>query len=251
MQYLDLSDFPGPVRVKFQGQAENSLLPTEVSPRGCWWSNSGDSINSTLTASLDLRRSSNPTLSYEMWYDIEDGWDYVYVAASLDGGAKWSILDAPGTTAKDPFGKNFGVGYTGKSMGWVAESVDLSEFAGKQVLLRFQYVTDDAVNGIGLCLRQAALTGAGRPQSIDGWQPRGFVLTNNRVPQDYIVQVIEVSAEPRVTTVALDGNNEGRFTVERPEDLEQLVVAVAALAPKTRQRADYTLSFEPPGNSQP
>ena len=204
-----------------------------------------------MTASLDLRGSSNPTLSYETWYDIEDGWDYVYVAASLDGGAKWSILDAPGTTAKDPFGKNFGVGYTGKSMGWVTESVDLSEFAGKQVLLRFQYVTDDAVNGIGLCLRQAALTGAGPPQSIDGWQPKGFVLTNNMVPQDYIVQVIEVSAEPRVTTVALDGNNEGRFTVERPEDLEQLVVAVAALAPKTRQRADYTLSFEPPGNSQP
>ena len=251
VQYLDLGDFPGPLRVKFQGQAENSLLPTEAGLQGCWWSNSGDSINSTLTAPLDLRGSSNPTLSYETWYDIEDGWDYAYVAASLDGGAKWSILDAPGTTAKDPFGKNFGVGYTGKSMGWVAESVDLGEFAGKQVLLRFQYVTDDAANGLGLCLRQAALTGEGTPQPIDGWQPRGFVLTNNRVPQDYIVQVIEVSAEPRVTTVALDGNNEGRFTVERPEDLEQLVVAVAALAPKTRERADYTLSFEPSGSSQP
>ena len=204
-----------------------------------------------MTAPLDLRGSSNPTLSYETWYDIEDGWDFTYVAASLDGGAKWSILDASGTTAKDPFGKNFGMGYTGKSMGWVTESVDLGEFAGERVLLRFQYVTDDAVNGLGLCLRQVALTGAGSPQPIDGWQPEGFVLTNNRVPQDYIVQVIEVSAEPRVTTVTLDGNNEGRFAVERPEDLERLVVAVAALAPKTRQRAGYTLSFDPPENAQP
>jgi hypothetical protein len=129
--------------------------------------------------------------------------------------------------------------------------VDLSEFAGERVLLRFQYVTDDAANGIGLCLRQAAVTSVGPPQPIDDWQPQGFVLTNNRVAQDYIVQVIEVSAEPLVTTIPLDENNEGRFVVEQPEELERLVVAVAALAPKTRQRADYTLSFEQPGNSQP
>ncbi len=251
VQYLDLSDFPGPVRMRFQGQTENSLMPTEAGPQGCWWSNSGDSINSTLTASLDLKDSRKAALSYELWYDIEDGWDFAYVEASLDGGAKWSILDAPGTTSKDPFGKNFGVGYTGNSRGWTTASVDLSEFAGEQVLLRFQYVTDDAVNGIGLCLRQAAVTSEGPPQPISDWQPQGFVLTNNVVPQDYIVQVIEVSAEWRVTTIPLDDNNEGRFVVQQPEDLERLVVAVAALAPKTRQRADYTLSFEPPANPQP
>ncbi len=251
VQYIDLSDFSGPVRVRFQGQPETPLLPTEAGPQGCWWSNSGDSINSTLTASLDLRDLTHATLSYELWYDIEEDWDYTYVEASLDGGAKWSILNAPGTTAEDPFGKNLGVGYTGNSGGWTTESVDLSKFAGEQVLLRFQYVTDDAANGMGLCLRQAAVTSANSPQSIGDWQPQGFVLTSNRVPQDYIVQVIEVSAEPRVTTVPLDENNEGRFLVERPTDLERLVVAVAAVAPKTRQRAAYTLFFEPPRNSEP
>ena len=251
VQYLDLSDFPGPVRMEFRGQTENALLPTETGPQGCWWSNSGDSINSTLTTSLDLKDLNHAAFSYELWYDIEDGWDYAYVAASLDGGGKWTILDAPGATAEDPFGKNFGVGYTGNSRGWATASVDLSEFAGEQVLLRFQYVTDDAVNGIGLCLRQAAVISDESHQPIGDWQPLGFVLTGNRVPQDYIVQVIEVSAEPRITTVPLDENNEGRFVVERPDDLEQLVVAVAALAPKTRQRAAYTLSFEPPGTSQP
>ena len=251
VQYIDLSNFSGPIRVRFQGQTETPLLPTEAGPQGCWWSNSGDSINSTLTASLDLRGLTHATLSYELWYDIEEGWDYAYVAASLDGGAKWSILNAPGAAAEDPFGKNFGVGYTGNSGGWTTESVDLSKFAGEQVLLRFQYVTDDAANALGLCLRQAAVTSAGPPQPIDDWQPQGFVLTNNRVAQDYIVQVIEVSAEPLVTTIPLDENNEGRFVVEQPEELERLVVAVAALAPKTRQRADYTLSFEQPGNSQP
>ena len=159
VQYLDLSDFPGPVRVKFQGQAENSLLPTDAGSQGCWWSNSGDSINSTLTAHSGLEEV-RPTPLFPMKYGTTSR-----MAGTLltwrprwDGGAKWSILDAPGTTAKDPFGKNFGVGYTGKSMGWIAESVDLGEFAGEQVLLRFQYVTDDAVNAPGLCLRQAALT---------------------------------------------------------------------------------------------
>ena len=71
---------------------------------------------------------------------------------STDGGETWDIIEAPGTSPANPLGNSFGPGYTGFSDRWLYETVDLSAYAGKQVLLRFHYVTDAALNGIGLCV---------------------------------------------------------------------------------------------------
>ncbi len=43
----------------------------------------------------------------------------------------------------------------------------------------------------------------------------------------------------------LDGSNYGEVLVEAPQNLDRLVVAVAALAPKTLQPAPYTLRVAP------
>ena len=185
------------------------------------------------------------TLSYQLWYNIEDKWDYAYVQVSSDGGNKWRILEAPHTSAANPIGNSFGMGYTGDSGGWLDESVDLTEYAGQEILLRFQYVTDDATNGAGLCLRQISILEAELLQLANGWKSEGFILTDNRVPQDYIVQVIEMSGDSRVRIMPLDGANMGELVVQRPQDLDRLVVVVAALAPKTLQPASYSLVVEP------
>jgi bacillopeptidase F (M6 metalloprotease family) len=79
-------------------------------------------------------------------FDLEKDYDYLYVTVSEDG-QSWKILKTPSGTDKNPSGNSYGWGYTGlsgsgKSAEWVQESVDLSEFAGKKVQLRFEYVTD-------------------------------------------------------------------------------------------------------------
>ncbi len=47
----------------------------------------------------------------------------------------------------------------GKTPEWVEEQVDLTPFAGKEVQVRFEYVTDDAVNGPGMLLDNFAVSG--------------------------------------------------------------------------------------------
>ena len=248
VEYVGLTTADEPIRLRFRGSTVVPLLPTDVGPQGCWWSNSGDSISSTLTRSIDLDGVSQAILSYQVWYNLEENWDYAYVELSVDGGRTWKIMETANTSPENPVGNSYGPGYTGDSGGWLSESVDLAAFAGRgPVLLRFQYVTDDTLNGAGICFRDIAVTGAGFDSAANGWEPDGFILTHNRVTQDYIVQVIQVGEENRVTNLVLDKSNTGEMTIAAPRDWDRLLVAVAALAPKTRVGAPYTLTVEPAG----
>jgi immune inhibitor A len=247
VEYVKLDSFNESLELQFRAPAENDLLPTEVDSRGCWWGNSGDSISSTLTRPVDLIGLDRTTLNYQVWFELEEDWDYGYLEVSVDGGGSWDILGTPNTTAENPIGNSFGMGYTGHSGGWIDETVDLTGYVGQRILLRFQYVTDDALNGSGICIRGMSIPEAGLPDAPEGWTAEGFVLTDNRVRQDYIVQVIQVADDNRVTLIPLDENNSGSMIIAAPGDLDQLVVAVAALAAKTRQEAAYTLTIKPAG----
>jgi immune inhibitor A len=244
-EYVQLRSLTGPVRIRFQGAAENRLLPVDLGEHGCWWSNSGDSISSTLTRSVDLQGREQATLSYQVWHNVEQNWDYGYIQVSEDGGQTWQILETPHTSPENPIGNSFGPGYTGDSHGWLSEEIDLSPYSGSQVEVRFHYVTDDAVNGAGLCFRNIALSPGHALDGDDQWRAEGFVHIDNVVQQDYIVQVIQIGERGRVSTIALDAANRGELVIFNPEKLDRLVVAVAALAPKTLQRAPYTLTVEP------
>ena len=89
VEYIELNSFDEPLRLRFQGAVENDLLPVKVGPEGCWWGNSGDSINSTLTRGVDLTGLDLATLRYQVWYNLEENWDYAYVEVSADGGLTW------------------------------------------------------------------------------------------------------------------------------------------------------------------
>jgi hypothetical protein len=250
-EYFELAPRPGPVRLKFQGPTEAPLLPADVGEHGCWWSNSGDSISSALTRSIDLRGRPQATLDYQVWYQIEQNWDYGYLQVSTDRGRTWEILATPHTSPENPIGNSFGPGYTGDSQGWVDESIDLNAYADQEIQVRFQYVTDDAINGSGLCLRNISVSvdsepavsvpAAGLTGGDTSWQSSGFVLTNNRVRQDYLVQVIQVN---QVSMLQLDQSNSGEMVIDPPQAPGRVVVAVSAIAPLTLQPAPYTLTVE-------
>jgi bacillopeptidase F (M6 metalloprotease family) len=192
-------------------------------------------------------------LNYQVWFELEENWDYGYVEVSTNGGRTWEILKTPTTSPENPIGNNFGEGYTGDSKGWINERIDLSPYAGQEIQLRFQHITDDAVNGSGICLRGISIPELGfvdSLESVEGWQADGFLPISNRVKQDYIVQVIRSQElgsdeENSVTQMNLDKANVGEVLVVAPRTGERLVVAVAALAPKTRIEATYSLSVEP------
>ncbi|MCI0897490.1 MAG: immune inhibitor A [Chloroflexi bacterium] len=249
VEYTELKSISEPFTLSFKGQTTTPLLPVEVGAAGCWWSNSGDSIDSTLFRRVELPMGATATLKYEVWFEIEEDWDYVYVEVSVDGGQTWRIIETPATSPENPIGNGFGPGYTGDSGGWLKESVDLSPYAGEDLWVRFQYVTDDAVNASGACFRDLSIERPGEAAGITadglGWESRGFVFTNNLVRQDFQVQLITTGDEPQVRRLNLDANNAGELTVLPPGDGARLIVAVGSLAEKTRQPASYTLSVSP------
>ena len=248
VEYWGMDKIKGDIRVRFQGQNETALLPVPLDGESCWWSNRGDSVSSTLTRPLDLSAVNEATLRFRIWYDVEEDWDYGYVQVSSDGGSTWDILQTPHTSPRNPLGNSFGQGYTGSSDGWLREEVNLTPYSGQQILLRFQHVTDGAINGIGLCLDDISVPEIGFTDSgkgRDGWRADGFLRTDNLVPQDFVVQLIEVADRTRVREMELDENNLGELVIRQIEGLDEAVVVVSALAPKTIQEAGYTITIEP------
>ena len=234
----------GAARLSFDGADAAPLLPAEAGG-GCWWGNNGDAINATLTRALDLRRARDPVFTYQVWYAIEDGWDYAYLEVSADGGETWRIIETPLSSDANPVGAAFGPGYTGNSGGWRDEAVSLAEWAGREILLRFQYITDAAANDHGLCVRNAAAQGVDRA-AVGEWTPDGFFWNgSNLVRQGFMVHAVYAGDENRVVPLELDDGNRGDLILERGPDSGYIVVMVQALAPSTRLPGEYTLMLEP------
>ena len=249
VRYLELPR--GPVRVRFDGATSNRLIPTDPhSGRTFWWSDKGDGMDSTLTREVDLRSVPSAKLAFWAWYDIEADYDYAYVEASVDGGAHWVPLRTEASTSTDPNGQNLGNGLTGVSGGsggpaWVRLSADLTSFAGKQIQLRFQYVTDGNLNLGGFAIDDIEIPGRAvdEAESDNGWNASGFVRSTNVVAQRFIVQVLRFADRPTVERRTVD-NGQLTLEIDSTADRRPPLLAVTGLAVRTTQPAAFTVSAE-------
>ena len=162
-------------------------------------------------APIRSHRHDAATLTFNVWYSVEAEWDFA-VEVSEDGGETWTILETTLTTNENPNGTSFGPGITGESTGWVEDSVDLTPLAR---CIRFEYVTDDAVNGRGLCLDDFVLEEIGwadDAESDGGWEADGFARLNNLVPEEFLVQIVRKGpgGAVEVTRLLLDGEADRR-----------------------------------------
>ena len=197
------------------------------------------------TRELDLTGLDEATLKFMVWYEIEEGWDYAYIEASDDDGRTWHILEGRHTTTDNPSGNAYGPGYTGSSDEWLQESIDLTPFAGGPVLLRFEYVTDDAVYLDGLLIDDLSIPeldlNLGSEDSA-AWNADGFNLAGNPLPQHFIVQIIQTAPDGslQVSRLDLDDHNHTETTLTGDN---QTVVVVSPITPDTQHSASYGLEF--------
>ena len=240
----------GNYALRFEGATSTRLLPADPhSGTYAFWSNNGDESDMTLTHEFDLGNvSSSITMNYWTWYDIEKDFDYLYVEASADG-QHWEILDTPSGTTSDPNGASYGWGYTGLSNGWIQESVDLTQFAGQKVLLRFEYITDPGVNGEGFLLDDVSVPAIDYSDDFEtddnSWEAAGFVRIENTVPQTFrlalithaksgtTVQIIPIPTDQSTDISLIIGQN----------NVQDVVLVVTAATRYTRQLAPYQIEI--------
>jgi immune inhibitor A len=118
------------------------------------WGNQGDQADNFLIKELDLTGNTNPVLSFDTKYNIEEQWDFGAVQVSTDNGKTWTSLSNDHTRSDIvpngyPNTKENLPGFTGSSNGWTTESFDLKDYAGQKVLVAFRYMTDWGFNEEG------------------------------------------------------------------------------------------------------
>jgi len=239
----------GVKNIAFQGNRYVKVLPIDEIPSGdyFWWSNAADESNMSLQREFDLSGvTGQATFSFWQWYDIEDDYDYAYLTASTDG-ESWEMLKASNCTEYNPSGNNFGCGWTGSSDGWAEIEVDLSAYAGQKVTLRFDYVTDAAVNSHGMVLDDFKLEAIGYTDDVEsgdgGWTSQGFARIQNILPQSYAISVVRYSNEIQVEHYFVSGDTPLQIELSKSPAREKIIIIISGTTLYTRQKTDYQLLF--------
>ncbi len=254
----DYTEFRGDhdLTLDFAGSTKAQMIDAQPhSGQAFMWSNRGDVSDLQLKHEFDLSGVKNATLKYWTWYDLEKDWDYAYASVSEDGGQTWKLLKAPSMTDSNPTNANYGWGYTGKSGGgdqaqWVHESIDLTPYAGKKIVVAFDVINDLAVNRPGVAIDDVELPEINYQEDFEngdgGWQSAGWIRTNNFVPQKYDVQLISFGKDGTTTVsrLALNDDNTAQWDIPLGQ-LEKAIVVVSPMALKTTEVARYNWSANP------
>jgi immune inhibitor A len=260
-----------PLEFRFSGSTQTTLMATTAySGRYLWWSNRADESNTQLTRRIDLTDNQTALLSFWAWHHIEEDWDYAYVVVgTADDGTlpadlsstdiTWTILDDAdlGCTISNPNNGNLGCGFTGSSNGWELLEADLSAYAGQEIALRFEYITDAAVNQAGFAIDDISVTVDGELLFFDDsetlaeeWIAEGFVRHANVLPQTWIVQLITFhnTGDVDVERLIFTDQTSGVWTIPLGPESNRAILAISALAPVTTEVApyEYTLSTPQP-----
>ena len=110
------------------------------SPLGNYANNANNSIS--LTESVSLVNASVAVLNFYARWRIEAGYDYVQVKISTNDGSTWTPLAGKYTklgTNNQAFGQPVYDGIVGS---WVREEINISQYAGQNIKLRFTLRSD-------------------------------------------------------------------------------------------------------------
>ncbi|MGE5704643.1 MAG: immune inhibitor A domain-containing protein [Clostridia bacterium] len=177
---INLDDVKGEKRVKIkeavadssQGKIVKINLPdvprypaTEPIGKESYFSERGNDLDTKLTSDeIELPDGKQIALSFDSWRDIEIDYDFFYVNL-YEGESKDPIrlIKFSDTTDKK----------------WVQESIDLTPYAGKKVVLEFEYVTDTNTAMEGVFLDQIKVDVDGETLLEDDADGKDSYFTQN------------------------------------------------------------------------
>jgi len=127
-------------------------------------------VSVTLTSDIDLSTYPGATVDFWTKYDIETGFDYVYMYVSSNGGQTWNDFHT----------------FNGEGVAWHNFEADLGGYAGESVRFKFTLVTDGAYEVDGMYIDDftvTGLTGDNSPPLIIHEGPTVFTS----VPEEFTV----------------------------------------------------------------
>lgn len=136
---------------------------------------------------------------------------------------------------------------------WTPQSIDLSAYAGEQILLRFDYVSADDTVDRGIAIDNIAIPEINylddAEAGVQGWTLNGWQQITNEVRQRYLVQYAllnpDSAASSRIARLIgpRDRDTSGAWDFSLQSG-ELLIVAVSGLNSDTDAVATYTLAAQ-------
>jgi hypothetical protein len=121
------------------------------SPTGNYSSNANKLYNYTPT--IDLTTATSAMISYYAKWNLEADYDFVQFQVSTNGGLTWigqcTNYTVPGTNANGSVQPNNLPVYEGVQTSWVLDEVNLSDYLGQIITVRFQMKSDGGTNADG------------------------------------------------------------------------------------------------------
>jgi len=246
--YLGI-DRPGTYTLSFDGSDDAHLIgATPYSQDWMWWSYNGENSAARLTSAFDFTGLDTATLAFSAWWQTEAERDWLHVLVSDNDGQTWQVVGGQGAALHGE--KAPGAFYSGQSAAWINEQIDLRAYAGRKVLIRFEYLTDGRETLPGVALDDIGIVELSDLDDAEAltspWEMAGFLRIRGAVIQNWTVSVVIVDADGRATvdTVQLDVLNTGRAAFTVP-DGGRATLIIGAMAPFTAYRADYKLTVLP------
>ena len=119
------------------------------SPNGNYQNNENKTIR--LLENINLTNAIGASVTFYAKWDIENNWDYVQLEISLDNGNSWIpqcglFTNEGSSNGGQPTGQPL---YDGTQNNWVLEQIDLSDYLGEEITMRFKFESDGEVRADG------------------------------------------------------------------------------------------------------
>lgn len=158
-----------------------------------------------LSQLIDLTTASAASAQFYAKWDLENNFDMVQFEVSADGGNNWIPQCGQWTNA----GSGLGVQpqqeplYDGKQLSWVREQIDLTDYLGESIQIRFRIVSDNNVAGDGFFFDDLTITGDGEVLASPEFDSVQFSLAPNPVTDQ--VQLFGPAGQWEYQFYSLDG----------------------------------------------
>ena len=202
------------------------------SPLGNYANNANNSIS--LIESVSLENASVAVLNYYARWRIEAGYDYVQVKISTNNGSTWTPLAGKYTklgTNNQAFGQPVYDGIVGS---WVREEINISQYTGENVKLRFTLRSDGNTIADGFFFDNLGISIIDVTTAISSVkEPNGVFISEPRPNPTNGIATFDIdfreASGVSISIADISGKEVSKQLL--PNDIKQVIVNTADLKP--------------------